>query len=78
MNWILISTLAALQATSMVYPNEQICHTALKQVRTVDPKAICIPQGVDYRNQRRIDGMKEFLTLFGEHVDTLSSHSNGH
>jgi len=78
MNWVLISSLAWLQSTAIVYPDEAICRKALTEIRTVDSKAICIPQGVDYRNQRRIDGMKEFLTLFGEHVDTLSSHTNGH
>jgi len=78
MNWILVASLAWLQTAPMVYPNKEICHEALAEVRKIDFRAICIPQGTDYARSGRIDEMREFFTLFGERVDTLRGNTNGH
>ena len=51
MKFILIATAMNLQ---LVYPSQEVCNTALEQIKEQDPKAICIPapeQSVDRANQ---------------------------
>jgi hypothetical protein len=44
MKFILIAAALNLQ---VIYPTEDVCRTALKEVLPQDPKAICIPKGED-------------------------------
>jgi hypothetical protein len=60
MKWILISVALNLQ---MVYPDQDVCMTALKQVKTQDMAAICIPAGEDQADLK-IDRMfDQFMNM---------------
>tara|TARA_B100000683_G_scaffold40981_1_gene36305 strand:+ start:400 stop:618 length:219 start_codon:yes stop_codon:yes gene_type:complete len=42
MKFLLIATAMNLQ---LIYPSQEVCQTALDNIKEQDPKAICIPAG---------------------------------
>ena len=60
MKWILISAALNLQ---MVYPSQDICNTALEQVKTQDASVICIPAGADKADLKIDRMMDRFLNI---------------
>lgn len=48
MEWLLLSAALNFQ---MVYMDETTCRVALENIRSMDDKAVCIPNGVDKRDQ---------------------------
>ena len=60
MKWILISVALNLQ---MVYPDQDVCMTALKQVKTQDMAAICIPAGEDQADLKIDRMLDQFMNM---------------